>query len=350
MTFTIVSQTLKKYTGNDKIVAIPEGVSQIDDYAFYGASNMEEVFIPESVKVMGNNVFYDCESLKKITLPDSVNFIGSGMFARCKNLKSVILSNRLTHLPKITFFQCESLTDISFPKHLTKISRAAFEQCHALKTVILPDSLKILEDNVFDDCISLEKVILPDGLEIIKDNVFFNCPSLSELILPASLKEAGKGAFETRGKLSLRATEDYFVRSKMLDNNWNMNWNFGANGRYNGKNEDNYQLVNAYLPYVSLKEWKPEARCILAVNYLETYRKRIEGYEHWIKDNTDDCLRKIMEDKRYTALHQGIELGYFSHSDITPYLSFVDDPKERAKLMELQNTGNDDFDDLMNML
>ncbi len=350
MTFTIVSQILKKYNGNDKVVVIPEGIREIDDYAFYGASNMEEVFIPQSVQLMGNNVFYDCESLKNITLPDSVSYIGGGLFARCKSLKSVILSNRLTHLPKITFFQCESLTDIVFSDNLTKISRAAFEKCHALKTVVLPDSLKTLEENVFDDCISLEKVVLSKNLESIGDNAFFNCPSLKELVLPTSLKRAGKGAFETRGKLSLVASEQFFISSKMLDNNWNMNWNFGANGRYNGKNEDNYQLTHSYLPNVSLKEWKPEARCILSINYLETYRKRIEEYENWILENIDFCLRKTMEEKRYSALHQGIDLGYFSHLDITPYLSLVDDPKERAKLMEIKNTGNDDFDDLMNML
>lgn len=349
MSFTIVSQILKKYTGDDKRVVVPDGITEIDDYAFYGAANIEEVILPQSLKLMGNNVFYDCESLERIILPDSVSFIGSGLFARCKNLKSVTLSNRLTNLNKITFFQCENLTDVVFGNNLTRISRACFEQCHSLKSVVLPDSLKILEENVFDDCTSLEKVILPGHLEKIGDNVFFNCPSLKELVLPDSLKEVGKGAFETRGKLSLIAPKHFFISSKMLDNNWNMNWNFGANGRYNGKNEDNYQLVNSYLPNVDLKEWKPEARCILGINYLETYQETIPAYQDWIKENTDLCVRTILTQKRYRALRQGIDLGYFQNADISPYLSLVDDPKEKAMLLETK-ADEDLFDDLMSML
>lgn len=349
MSFTIVSQILKKYTGDDKRVVVPDGITEIDDYAFYGAANIEEVILPQSLKLIGNNVFYDCESLERIILPDSVSYIGSGLFARCKNLKSVTLSNRLTNLNKITFFQCENLTDVVFGNNLTRISRACFEQCHSLKSVVLPDSLKILEENVFDDCTSLEKVILPGHLEKIGDNVFFNCPSLKELVLPDSLKEAGKGAFETRGKLSLIAPKGFFISSKMLDNNWNMNWNFGANGRYNGKNEDNYQLVNSYLPNVDLKEWKPEARCILGINYLETYQETISAYQDWIKENTDLCVRTILTQKRYRALHQGIDLGYFQNADISPYLSLVDDPKEKAMLLETK-ADEDLFDDLMSML
>ncbi|MBP3870980.1 MAG: leucine-rich repeat domain-containing protein [Faecalicoccus sp.] len=349
MSFTIVSQTLKKYTGNDRRVVVPDGIVEIDDYAFYGASNMEEIILPQSLKLMGNNVFYDCESLERIILPDSVSYIGSGLFARCKNLKSVTLSNRLTNLNKITFFQCENLTDVVFGKNLTRISRACFEQCHSLKNVILPDSLKILEENVFDDCTALEKVILSSHLERIGDNAFFNCPSLKELVLPVSLKEVGKGAFETRGKLSLIASDAFFISSKMFDNNWNMNWNFGANGRYNGKNEDNYQLVNSYLPSVNLKEWKPEARCILSINYLETYQNPIQCYQEWIKDNTDECIHTIMVQKRYSALHQGIDLGYFKNADISPYLYLVEDPKEKARLMETRSDKNL-FDDLMDML
>ncbi len=350
MTFTIVNRTLKKYEGNDERVVIPEGVTAVDDYAFYGARSLRYLTIPDTVREIGNNVFYDCESLEEITLPDSITYMGSGLFSRCAGLKKAVLPSRIRSLPNITFYQCVSLEEVSLPSSVTRVGRAAFQQCASLRKLRLPASLKVLEDNVFDDCVSLMEADIPEGTEAIGDNVFYQCSGLRLIRLPSSLKKVGKGAFETRGKLSIRAEGDLRLRSRMFDNNWNMNWNFGSNGRYNGRNEDNYQLFDSYLPNVDLKEWKPEARCILGINYLETYRDHIGFYEEWITENRTDFLDAAVGMKRWEALNRSVGLGLIEPRMLEGYMERIDDPQERAIVLEYVKNSRSDLDDLFDML
>ncbi|MCR4951262.1 MAG: hypothetical protein K6A40_08075, partial [Solobacterium sp.] len=167
--------------------------------------------------------------------------------------------------------------------------------------------------------------------------------------LPESLESAGKGAFETRGRLSLQAPDSFRVRSQMLDNNWNLNWNFGANGRYNGKNEENYQLVLSRLMNVDLNEWKPEARCILAVNYLESGCPETEQYDEYIRDHQYECMEMIIARQRWHALNCGLDREVIDENILPDYLSRITDRTEKAILLGRQRKRTDSFDDLMNL-
>jgi hypothetical protein len=65
--FEIEDGVLIKYHGSSPDVVIPDGVTNIDDYAFY-----------------------NCENITSITIPDSVTNIGADAFTGCKNLKTVV--------------------------------------------------------------------------------------------------------------------------------------------------------------------------------------------------------------------------------------------------------------------
>ena len=355
MPFEITRGILKKYTGNDGHVVIPTDVTEIGDYAFSSAV-MRTVSIPDTVSAIGTSAFYNCRNLEEIVIPDSVRYVRDGLFSRCLNLKKAVLPDQVTALGKITFFQCESLESVKLPSHLEIIRRACFQQCHSLKTLQLPASLKQIDDNVFDDCTSLEEVSLPVGLKTIGDNTFFGCSSLKRLDIPESVTAIGKGALETRGTLQLTVHAPIRITAKMLDNNWNLNWNnaggfnFGANGHYNGKNEDNYRLVDSLLPDVDLSRWKPFARCVLAVNYLETYRKDDEQYIAWIRENTDECLRMMVSLKRYTAMNTALEHGFITPQQAEPYLDLVEDRQQRSILLSYARKTPSMGNDLLDLL
>lgn len=349
MAFVIRDAILKKYEGDEENVIIPDGITGIDDYAFYGAKNMRSVRIPDTVRELGSNVFYNCESLASAVIPDSVAWAGSALFSKCRSLKNAVLSQSMTFLPKITFFCCENLKEVILPERMTRLGRACFEQCHSLEEIILPDKLKVIEENAFDDCTALRQVNLPEGLQTIGDNAFFNCRSLKALDLPASLETIGKGAFETKGRMRVNA-EGLHLRSMMFDNNWNMNWNFGANRRYNGRNEDNYHLYDSYIPDIDLKEWKPEAACILCINYLETYRDSSSMYDSWIREHPDMCLEMMLADKRYRALLKGTQLKLIPSELLQPQLHRISDHSVKAQLLEERKEQTSSFDDLFDML
>ena len=63
-----------------KGTVIPDSVTSISDYAFYGCTELTSVTIPDSVKSIGNYAFYGCTGLTSVTIPDSVTSIGNHAF------------------------------------------------------------------------------------------------------------------------------------------------------------------------------------------------------------------------------------------------------------------------------
>ena len=74
---------LERITGN---YTIPDSVTSISDFAFYGCTGLTSITIPESVTSIGSCSFGACTSLKSITIPESVTSIGSCSFDGCTSL------------------------------------------------------------------------------------------------------------------------------------------------------------------------------------------------------------------------------------------------------------------------
>ena len=65
---------------NDELVTelvIPEGVTEIKDYAFENCKGLTSVVIPGSVTRIEYGAFSDCSGLTSVTIPNSVTSIGS---------------------------------------------------------------------------------------------------------------------------------------------------------------------------------------------------------------------------------------------------------------------------------
>ena len=73
-----------------KDLIIPEGVTSISQWAFYGCSNLTSVTIPNSVTSIGWSAFQYCSGLTSITIPNSVTSISSWAFSGCSGLTTII--------------------------------------------------------------------------------------------------------------------------------------------------------------------------------------------------------------------------------------------------------------------
>ena len=71
----------------DEEFNIPDGVTEIGNYAFHGKT-ITKVKIPETVTNIGNS-FGLCSKLAEIEIPSSVQTIGTTTFDRCSSLKSI---------------------------------------------------------------------------------------------------------------------------------------------------------------------------------------------------------------------------------------------------------------------
>ena len=74
--FAIKNNKLTQYRGQEKIVVIPEGITEIGKNAFFRNRKIKKVILPHGVITIGNNAFAGCENLTELNLPDTVQNIG----------------------------------------------------------------------------------------------------------------------------------------------------------------------------------------------------------------------------------------------------------------------------------
>ena len=99
---------------------IPESVTHIRKYAFYGAKHLAKLFIPDSVVTIGTHAFCGCESLTHLIIPSSVKSIGEGAFYGCSSLDSIFIPKGLINMGKYAFDRCK------FPQEIREQLTARF--------------------------------------------------------------------------------------------------------------------------------------------------------------------------------------------------------------------------------
>ena len=179
----------------DKSYNIPNGVTSIGNYAFYGCSSLTSVTIPNSVTDIGIGAFLDCTNLTSITIPNSVTWIGGYAFSDCSSLKSITIPNSVTEIGSSAFEGCTSLTSITIPNGVTSIDWYAFQDCTSLTNITIPDSVTSIGDSAFYGCSSLKSITIPDSAMSIGNHAFYGCTSLTNITIPDSVTWIGSNAF-----------------------------------------------------------------------------------------------------------------------------------------------------------
>ena len=183
---------LKYEDDGSESYAVPDGVTEIGDNAFFGARGLKKISFPASLKKIGDDAFL-WSGLTEVHIPASVEEIGNGAFQGCKELEKV-----------------------TFEKGLRVIDRDAFNQCIKLKEVILPDGLKTIEAAAFRSCDELTSAVVGEGTEKLGNGAFLDCKKLKSLVLPSTLSEIEPAAFSNCVSLStvqLDANNPYFTVS-----------------------------------------------------------------------------------------------------------------------------------------
>lgn len=87
-------------------IKLPQGITGIGDYAFWGCSALESITLPDGVTSIGRSTFYNCSALTDITLPEGVTSIGNYAFAYCSALESINIPDGVTSIENYTFYDC----------------------------------------------------------------------------------------------------------------------------------------------------------------------------------------------------------------------------------------------------
>ena len=128
---------------------IPNSVTGIGDWAFYGCSSLTSINIPENITSIGNSAFSNCSSLNSVTIGNSVTSIGNSAFSNCSSLISINIPEGVTSIEPSTFTGCSALTSINIPESVTSIGDYAFKNCDSLTSITIPKNVTSIGNQVF---------------------------------------------------------------------------------------------------------------------------------------------------------------------------------------------------------
>ena len=272
---------------NDELVTelvIPESVTSIGSYAFYGCSSLTEVTIGAGVTSIGSSAFYGCSGLTEIIIPASVESIGSSAFYGCSSLTEITIPEGVTSISSYAFYGCSSLTEITIPEGVTSISSFAFQNCSNLMeinynaaavadltsssgvfsnagsnsegiTVTFWENVASIPAYLFESA-NITSVTIGSNVESIGSSAFFGCSGLTEITIPDSVTSIGSSAFSGCSNL----TEINYNAAAVAD------LTSSSNAFYNvGSNSDGITVIfgesvksiPAYLFYTNSSSYAP---------------------------------------------------------------------------------------------
>jgi len=241
---------------NDSLVytklIIPNTVTEIKAYAFYGFNSFTNVIIGNSVKRIGDSAFQGT-NITSVNIPDSVTSIGDYVFAGCWYVTSVIIGSSVQNIGDGVFSGCErltgvtvnadntayqaingnlyskdgtillqymkgktetsfkipdgvtsirpdafrlaDLTSVEIPNSVTTIGEYAFGNCK-LTSIKIPNSVTLIGNGAFSYCSRLQHVEIGNGLTSISQSMFYYCISLTSVVIPDSVTLIDMFAFD----------------------------------------------------------------------------------------------------------------------------------------------------------
>lgn len=134
-----------------KNIHIPDSVTSTGDYAFYGCTSLTSVYITDIEAWLnisfegstststpccyGADLYWNDEKLTTLVIPDSVTSISSYAFYGCHSLESITIPEGVTSIDDWAFGCCSNLTRITISSSVTSLGVAAFYNCDRLNTI-----------------------------------------------------------------------------------------------------------------------------------------------------------------------------------------------------------------------
>lgn len=182
-------------TGITRVV-IPASVEVLGSDIFAYCEDLQSVVFLGHIKSIPDGMFLGCKSLSSVQIPDSVTSIGDYAFYGA-SIRSLEVGKNVAVIGNYAFANNGTLASITFDENslLTTIRDSAFEGCTNVSSVILPDSVVSIGARAFYNIDNLKEVYISSALEEMGDYAFAANPILSKVTLGDGAKVVGNYAF-----------------------------------------------------------------------------------------------------------------------------------------------------------
>ena len=167
-------------------VVLSSDVETIGVYAFFGCSGIASINIPGNVTNIGGDAFSHCSGLSSVTIPETITTLGSSVFSYCTGLVSATIGNGRTDTGSYTFYNCSSLVSVSLPSGLESIGIGFCNGCSSLATITIPSSVTLISSNAFRSCTSLTDITIPASVTVVSSSAFTDCTNLQTVRMDGS--------------------------------------------------------------------------------------------------------------------------------------------------------------------
>lgn len=213
------------YAPNGSIdsAVIPEGVTEIGEYAFY-EQPIKQLVLPLTMKSIRQGAFMGCTNLRDVALNEGLTDIGIGAFSLCSNIKKIEIPSTVTSIGINAFYKNESIEEMKvsplsatfedrgcnaiinkvtntlvttcrfteIPTDIAEIGEYAFSGNNVIEYITIPGTVRSIGDSAFADCENLSFVRIAEGVETIGRGAFSGCTKLTSVNIPKSITQFGK--------------------------------------------------------------------------------------------------------------------------------------------------------------
>lgn len=172
---------------------IPDGITTIAQYAFYGNQSIKQLTLPSTITKFGNYSFAN-SNIEEVDLSNLTQLsLGIGVFSN-SSIRSFVSQNRIANYASMCFDGCKNITamDLSGIRKIEGVhyvgnlgvGEYAFRNCENLKSIILPEDAGQLDigRGAFMNCSSLESFDF-SNIRTISWEAFSNCTSIKEIVI-----------------------------------------------------------------------------------------------------------------------------------------------------------------------
>ena len=148
---------------------VDDGVTSLGDCVLHGfdgghdARNLMEVKLPEGLTYLGNYAFFGAAKLKSITLPSTLTTIGLGAFDGCAGLTGITIPSDVKTIKEAAFSGCTGLINVTIPDKVETLGQSVFGSCTQLTSIHIPKSVKSMGAEMFGYCTALTCITFEPG-------------------------------------------------------------------------------------------------------------------------------------------------------------------------------------------